>query len=76
MLKLYYSETCPYCRKVLSFFSENNINFERKDVSDPENYEELIKNGKVAQVPFLMDTNNNEQMYESDVIIDYVKNLK
>lgn len=76
MLKLYYSETCPYCRKVLSFFSENNINFERKDVSDPENYEELIKNGKVAQVPFLLDTNNNEQMYESDVIIDYVKNLK
>lgn len=76
MLKLYYSETCPYCRKVLSFFSENNINFERKDVSDPENYEELIENGKVAQVPFLMDTNNNEQMYESDVIIDYVKNLK
>lgn len=76
MLKLYYSETCPYCRKVLSFFSENNINFECKDVSDPENYEELIKNGKVAQVPFLMDTNNNEQMYESDVIIDYVKNLK
>ncbi len=76
MLKLYYSETCPYCRKVLSFLSENNINFERKDVSDPENYEELIKNGKVAQVPFLMDTNNNEQMYESDVIIDYVKNLK
>ena len=76
MLKLYYSETCPYCRKVLSFFSENNINFERRDVSDPENYEELIENGKVAQVPFLMDTNNNEQMYESDVIIDYVKNLK
>lgn len=76
MLKLYYSETCPYCRKVLSFFSENNINFERKDVSDPENYEELIKSGKVAQVPFLLDTNNNEQMYESDVIIDYVKNLK
>ena len=76
MLKLYYSETCPYCRKVLSFLSENNINFERKDVSDPENYEELIKYGKVAQVPFSLGTNINEQMHETDDMTDYVRILK
>lgn len=75
MLELYYSQTCPYCRKVLSFFEENDIDFVPKEVSDPLNYDELMRLGKIAQVPFLVDTENDEQMYESDIIIDYVKNL-
>lgn len=75
MLELYYSQTCPYCRKVLSFFEENDIDFVPKEVSDPMNYDELMRLGKIAQVPFLVDTDNDEQMYESDIIIDYVKNL-
>lgn len=75
MLELYYSQTCPYCRKVLSFFEENDIDFVPKEVSDPLNYDELMRLGKIAQVPFLVDTDNDEQMYESDIIIDYVKNL-
>lgn len=76
MLNLYYSPTCPYCRKVLDFFRENEINFTPKDVSDTKNYDELMMLGKIAQVPFLVDTDNNKKMYESDVIIDYVKTLK
>ena len=76
MLNLYYSPTCTYCRKVLDFFRENEINFTPKDVSDTKNYDELMTLGKIAQVPFLVDTDNNKKMYESDVIIDYVKTLK
>lgn len=76
MLELYYSPTCPYCRKVVSFFETNGISFTPKDVSDTVNYNELIKVGGIAQVPFLVDTDNKEQMYESDVIIDYVKSKK
>lgn len=72
MIELYYSQTCPYCQKVLSFFKENDIDFKAKDVSDPINYAELIKNGKIAQVPFLFDREKDEKMYESDIIIDYV----
>lgn len=73
MIELYYSQTCPYCQKVLSFFKENDIDFKAKDVSsDPINYAELIKIGKIAQVPFLFDREKNEKMYESDIIIDYV----
>lgn len=75
MLELYYSQTCPYCKKVLSFFEENNIKFIPKEISDPINYEELMRIGKIAQVPFLVDTENDEQMYESDIIIDYAKNI-
>ena len=72
MIELYYSQTCPYCQKVLSFFKENDIDFKAKDVSDPINYAELIKIGKIAQVPFLFDREKDEKMYESDIIIDYV----
>lgn len=73
MLDLYYSETCPYCKKVLSFLKENDIKFNPKEVSDPKNYEKLVEIGKMAQVPFLVDTDNDENMYESDVIIDYIR---
>lgn len=74
MLDLYYSETCPYCRKVISFLDENDVSFNPKEISDPKNYDKLMKIGKIAQVPFLDDTDRDEQMYESDVIIDYIKN--
>lgn len=76
MLELYYSPTCPYCRKVLSFFESNDVDFTPKDVANSDYYDELMKIGGIAQVPFLVDTDNNEHMYESDVIIDYVKNNK
>lgn len=76
MLDLYYSETCPYCQKVLTYFKENNIDFCPKEVTNPINYDELITLGKAAQVPFLSDTERGVRMYESDRIIDYVKNLR
>lgn len=76
MFDLYYSETCPYCRKVLSFLEENNIDFNHKNITDPKNYDKLIEIGKMAQVPFLADTESGEVMYESDVIIDYIRKKK
>ena len=73
MLDLYYAETCPYSRKVLSFLEENDVEFSPKEISDPKNYDKLMEIGQMAQVPFLVDTDNGEKMYESDVIIDYIK---
>ena len=73
MLELYVSETCPYCRKVMDFFEENNINYAKKNVAEPENLNILLKTGGKAQVPFLIDTDKNVSMYESDDIIEYVK---
>ncbi len=74
MFDLYISETCPYCRKVIDFFEENNIKYNKKNVIEPENLNMLLKLGGKAQVPFLDDLEKNISMYESDDIIQYAMN--
>lgn len=76
MLDLYVSQYCPYCKKVIDFLYENNIDFNIKDVSIEENFKKLVSLGAKDQVPFLNDTDNEVLMYESSDIIDYIKNLQ
>ena len=71
MIELYVMETCPYCNKVRKFFDENGVNYEKKDVSNSKNHQELMEIGGIDQVPFLKD--DKIQMYESDDIIAYAK---
>ncbi|MBW2992094.1 glutaredoxin family protein [Candidatus Woesearchaeota archaeon] len=33
-IKVYYSPTCPVCKKLLDFLKDNNIEFESVDVSE------------------------------------------
>lgn len=72
MLDLYVLETCPYCQKVLDYFEENKITYNKHDVTQLENYQKLLDLGGKAQVPFLVDDSNGTKLYESDDIIDYV----
>lgn len=74
MLDLYILETCPFCRKVMDIFDETNIEYNKKNILEKENLDELIKLGGKQQVPFLVDNDNDKFMYESDDIIEYVKN--
>lgn len=74
MIELYISETCPYCQKVLDFLEKSTVSFIKKDVSEPENLNSLLKLGGKAQVPFLDDPENGVSMFESDDIIEYIKN--
>lgn len=73
MLDLYISETCPYCRKVMDYFDEHGVEYDKKDIAITENLNMLIKLGGKRQVPFLDDKEHNISMYESDDIIEYVK---
>ena len=75
MLELYVMESCPYCKKVMSFLEENNVSYSKMDISNRENYDALLNLGGMEQVPFLNDTENNVKMYESDDIIKYVSKL-
>lgn len=76
MLELFILETCPYCKKVMNFMEENKIPYKKIDTSNKESEESLIQIGGKRQVPFLVDTDRNIQMYESADIIEYAKTLK
>jgi glutaredoxin 2 len=76
MLELYYSESCPYCLKVINHFNENGIDFTPKNIKEDDNYDRLMHFGRMSQVPFLIDTNTGAMMYESDKIIEYADKLK
>lgn len=75
MLDLYILETCPYCLKVMNFLDENGIIYNKVDIKNEQNKENLIKLGGKRQVPFLVDNDRNIQMYESDDIIEYLKTI-
>lgn len=52
MLDLYILETCPYSRKVIDYFEDNDIKYNKKDITKAENLEKLIQLGGERQVPF------------------------
>ena len=68
-------EGCPYCQKVLNHLETKNIQFRSLDISDSVNMDELLHLGGEDQVPFLVDTEHNAKMYESDDIIEYLETL-
>lgn len=75
MFDLYILETCPYCKKVISFLDEKGIKYNKVDITDKGNEETLIKLGGKRQVPFLIDSDRNIQMYESNDIIEYLRTV-
>ena len=75
MFDLYIMETCPYCKKVMSFMDENGIKFNKIDISDKSAEDALIQLGGKRQVPFFVDKERNIQMYESADIIEYLKTI-
>lgn len=76
MIELFILETCPYCKKVMSYMDENGIKYKKIDISDKASEDALIQLGGKRQVPFMVDKDRNIQMYESNDIIEYVKTLK
>ena len=75
MLELFVLESCPYCKKVTDFLEKESIKYQKIDISNKESEESLIQIGGKRQVPFLVDTERNIQMYESNDIIEYLKTI-
>jgi len=75
MLDLFIMETCPYCKKVMTFMDEKGVEYNKVDIADKANEDALIQMGGKRQVPFLVDRDRNVQMYESADIIEYVKTI-
>lgn len=71
-LILYYSPSCPFCKKVLKYLAEKNPPISLKNVSiDPIAKEELYHIGGKVQVPCLFI--DGTPLYESQDIIDWLK---
>lgn len=74
MLTLYYKTTCPYCQRVCAEAEHFGIEFNLKDIAASEtDLNELIEKGGKRQVPFLVDEERGVSMYESNDIIEYLK---
>jgi len=81
MLELYQSEGCPHCAKVREKLSELGVSYVRHnprlpgdvggDVTNKTTYDELVAGGE-DQIPYLVDTQQNVTMYESDKIVEYL----
>jgi glutathione S-transferase len=74
MLTLYYKPTCPFCQRVLEMAENLQVDLDLQDVSDDESVlAELIEKGGKKQVPFLVDTEKDVSMYESNDIIEHLR---
>lgn len=70
-LILYYSPTCPFCKKVLKYLSKRENQISLKNVMiDPIAKEELHHIGGKIQVPCLFI--DGTPLYESQDIIDWL----
>ena len=75
MLELFILESCPYCHKVMDFLDSQHMKYRKIDISNKDSENSLIQIGGKRQVPFLIDTERNIQMYESRDIIEYLKTI-
>jgi len=70
--KLFVATICPYCAKVENFVEEENINIDIVNIEeDREAMRKLIEEGGKRQVPCLY--HDGEYLYESDDIIDFLR---
>lgn len=74
MLSLYYTESCPFCHRVLEMAENLGVTLDLKDIEGDEVLTaELIAKGGKSQVPYLVDTDKDVAMYESNDIIEYMR---
>lgn len=71
MLTLYVKTGCAFCAMVLHKLDELELSFEEKNIADNSVAEELITRGGKRQVPYLIDTDAEVEMYESADIVKH-----
>lgn len=72
MLTLYKRPGCHYCAKVLMAAAELGIDLDERSISNPANEAELMARGGKVQVPYLIDSDTDTELYESDAIVEYL----
>jgi len=74
MLILYMKSTCPFCQRTMQMAENLKVTLDERDINESESARaELLEKGGKLQVPFV-DTEKEVLMYESDDIIEYLRN--
>ena len=80
MLELYQAEGCPYSENAREKLSELGLSYvvhnprsEDGETLNDQTHDELLSIGGEDQIPFLIDHQRDESMYESDDIIEYLE---
>jgi glutathione S-transferase len=74
LLVLYQFEGCPYCRKVREKLQELNLDHHVKNAAKGSpRRAELLAIGHKVRVPYLVDPNTGQALYESQKICDYLE---
>lgn len=74
MLTLYTKPTCAFSRRVQAVIDRLGLQVEMKDIeADEAVAAELVARGGKLQVPYLVDTDANVEMYESDDIVTHLQ---
>lgn len=74
MLKLYYTPTCPFCQRVLQIAENLKVELDLKDISEDESArQELAEKQGHEEVPYLVDTEKDVIVDESNDIIEYIR---
>ena len=74
MLILYMKPTCPFSRRVIETAEGLGVELELKDITESEEYEkELMELGGKHQTPFFVDEEHGFSCYESQDIIDHLR---
>lgn len=79
MLELYQAEGCPYSEKArekltelgLSYVAHNPRSHDGETLNE-QTQDELLAIGGEDQIPFLVDHQRGETLYESDDIVEYL----
>lgn len=80
MLELYQAEDCPYSEKARQKLSELGVSYiihnprtHEGEMLNEQTHDELLELGGEDQIPFLVDRQRKETMYESDDIVEYLE---
>ena len=80
MLELYQAEGCPYCEQVRETMTDLGLSFVAHnprtaggEERNAQTHAALTTLGGEDQIPFLIDTDRKETVYESEDITEYLE---
>ena len=71
-MMVFVREHCAFSKAVLNQIDTLKIDVEKKFIEDPKVERELMARGGRIQVPFLVDEENDVELYDSDLILHYL----